>query len=160
MGRLTTNSKGLRKSGRVAGLALAEMTLRLMENWRDGMPDNDSALIGAAVVAINVGRFSRGRFDPSLKSLEQHFPPDKLTFCNVASIAAATGLNRETTRRKVQRMIEIGFIVREADGNLRFDTAMVGTERMHAVLESQLEVVRRAATDLLEEGIFELDSRG
>jgi len=36
----------------------------------------------------------------------------------------------------------------------------VGTERMHAVLESQLEVLRRAATDLLEEGIFEIDRPG
>jgi hypothetical protein len=154
---LKTSPEGLRGAGRIAGLALAEMTLRLMENWRIGMPDNDSALIGTAVVAINVGRFSRGGFDPVLKNLNNAFPPERLTFCNVASIAAATGLNRETTRRKVLRMIELGFIVREEDGNLRFNTDILETEQMHQLLERQLEVVRRAADGLLDGGIFELD---
>lgn len=38
--------------------------------------------------------------------------------CNAYSIAAATGLPRETVRRKIVRLVELGWITRHGNGHL------------------------------------------
>jgi hypothetical protein len=38
--------------------------------------------------------------------------------CNAYSIAAATGLPRETVRRKIVRLVELGWILRQSNGHL------------------------------------------
>lgn len=38
--------------------------------------------------------------------------------CNAYSIAAATGLPRETVRRKIARLVELGWISKRANGHL------------------------------------------
>ncbi|WP_211167139.1 hypothetical protein [Aromatoleum evansii] len=38
--------------------------------------------------------------------------------CNAYSIAAATGLPRETVRRKIVRLVELGWITRRGNGHL------------------------------------------
>ena len=58
------------------------------------------------------------------------------------SIAAATGLPRETVRRKIVRLVELGWIHRRGNGHLFItDDAL---EQFGAVLSS------RALTELLE----------
>lgn len=60
----------------------------------------------------------RAELDPDLESLENALSFDDLSPCNVNSIVAATGLNRETARRKIARLIEEDLLVRER-GRLR-----------------------------------------
>lgn len=38
--------------------------------------------------------------------------------CNAYSIAAATGLPRETVRRKIVRLVELGWVLRRSNGHL------------------------------------------
>lgn len=45
-------------------------------------------------------------------------PPCTLKPCNAYSIAAATGLPRETVRRKINRLVELGWISRRRNGHL------------------------------------------
>jgi hypothetical protein len=44
--------------------------------------------------------------------------PGALKPCNAYSIAAATGLPRETVRRKIARLVELGWISRRPNGHL------------------------------------------
>ena len=70
-------------------------------------------------------------------------PPDcGLKPCNAYSIAAATGLPRETVRRKIGRLIELGWICREDNGHL-FITE-IALEQFGSMLSS------RALAELLE----------
>ncbi len=45
-------------------------------------------------------------------------PPCVLKPCNAYSIAAATGLPRETVRRKIARLVELGWIRKRHNGHL------------------------------------------
>lgn len=55
--------------------------------------------------------------------------------CNAYSIAAATGLPRETVRRKIVRLIELGWIVRRGNGHLFITRAAV--DHFGALLSSR-----------------------
>lgn len=46
------------------------------------------------------------------------FATTDLKPCNAYSIAAATGLPRETVRRKIGRLVELGWICKHANGHL------------------------------------------
>jgi hypothetical protein len=143
------NSRGL-------GLRLALMTLRLLEHWRSHLGvDHDSALIILATAAITMEKFTRLEFDPELKNIRSAMPPELLTRCNISSIAAATGLNRETTRRKVQALANAGILLADKRGSFRLSpdyTLSVGTTEM---LRSQLQTVVRATNELLKDGILQ-----
>src|SRR3954447_24556034 len=106
-------------NSRPVGLRFALMTLRLMEHWRSHLDvDHDSAIIVLATAAITMEKFTRASFEPPLRDIRSDMPPAQLTKCNVGSIAAATGLNRETTRRKVNTLVAAGILVRD-DGFIR-----------------------------------------
>lgn len=78
---------------------------------------------------------------------------NELKPCNAYSIAAATGLPRETVRRKIVRLVDMGWIVRNDNGHLYItETAL---EQFGALLSSRalgelLETADRLRT-LLEE---------
>lgn len=46
----------------------------------------------------------------------------KMKPCNAYSIALATGLPRETVRRKIHRLVELGWITRHSNGHLFVST--------------------------------------
>jgi hypothetical protein len=146
------NSRGL-------GLRLALMTLRLLEHWRSHLGvDHDSALIILATAAITMEKFTRLDFDPELKDIRSAMPSELLTRCNISSIAAATGLNRETTRRKVQALAKAGVLLTDRKGSFRLSpdyTLSVGTTEM---LRSQLQTVVRATNELLKDGILQANA--
>lgn len=143
-------------STRPIGLRFAIMTLRLLEHWRSHLDrDGDSTLIVMATAAITMEKFTRLSFLPEHRDVRQAMPPDCLTKCNVSSIAAATGINRETTRRKVNALVDAGVLLKFDGGSLRLSpvyTRMVPTERM---MRSFLETLVQTANDLLREGILE-----
>ena len=72
------------------------------------------------MVAISAERLTRAELEDELRSLEEPVPRHKLTTCNVSSIASATGFNRETTRRYVNRLTEKGFLERTPEGAIAF----------------------------------------
>jgi hypothetical protein len=132
------------------------MTLRLLEHWRAHLGvDQDSALIVLATAAITMEKFTRLDFAAELKDIRNEMPSEMLTRCNISSIAAATGLNRETTRRKVQGLVTAGVLVAERRGSFRLNqtyTLSVGTNEL---LRSQLQTVVRATNGLLRDGILQ-----
>ncbi|THF63196.1 hypothetical protein E6C76_17710 [Pseudothauera nasutitermitis] len=67
----------------------------------------------------NLGELENGK-EVSARPLDRDEPCDtrSLRPCNAYSIAAATGLPRETVRRKIARLIELGWINRRHNGHL------------------------------------------
>jgi hypothetical protein len=143
-------------NSRPLGLRMAMMTLRLLEHWCEHLElDRDSALIVLATAAISMEKFTRTELDPHLKDIRTAMPADRLTHCNVSSIAAATGLNRETARRKVLALIELGILFSDSRGSIRLSADYTRRVRTSEMLRQQLETLVRTSNDLLKERIVE-----
>ena len=138
-------------NSRLIAIRLTILTLRLMENWRRNVSDYDSAMVLAAVVAITSERLTRSQLVPELRTLAREVPQDRLARCNISSIASATGLNRETARRKVNELIASGFLVRSADGVIGFTPGRFQSAETAILVRAQLEAVTRMLNDLLRD---------
>lgn len=137
---------------RLAGIQMAMLTLRCMEHYRNVAGDHDSALILLAVVAISSERLTRGGLEEGLRSLDAPLPPDQMGTCNVSSIAVATGFNRETARRHVNRLIERDVLQKGPDGTIQFTAGYMQSGQIAELLQLQLDTLGRSVTEFLRMG--------
>ncbi|UUR07525.1 hypothetical protein [Sphingomonas glaciei] len=131
---------------------MAILTLRCMEHYRDIAGGHESALVLLAVVAISAEKFTRGELSEDLRSLETPFPSEQLGSCNVSSIAVATGFNRETTRRYVNRLIERDVLQRRPDGTIQFMPGYLQSGQIADLLQLQLDTLGRSVSEFLRMG--------
>jgi hypothetical protein len=152
--QLTIDKQASAAMSRLTAIRLALLTSRAMENWRAGVGDNESAMILLAVVAITGERLTRAELPEALCSIETPLPPGYAAGCNISSIAAATGFNRETTRRKVSALIERGYLARSKQGEICFPTARQQDPATLDFVVKQLEAVARFANDSIRDGVL------
>jgi hypothetical protein len=152
--QLTIDKQASAAMSRLTAIRLALLTSRAMENWRAGIGDNESAMIQLAVVAITGERLTRTDLPADLCSVATPLPPGYAAGCNISSIASATGLNRETTRRKVSALIERGFLARSAGGGICFPAHRQEDPATIEFLLRQLEAITRFANDALRDGVL------
>ena len=145
-------------SSRLVGLRFSLMTLRMLEHWRAHLGvDHDSALIVLATAAITMEKFTRAELEPGLRNIRNDMPAGQLTKCNVGSIAAATGLNRETARRKVKALVAVGMLLNDG-GSIRLSGEYTRSVQTSDMMQRLLETLVHSTNDLVREGI--LRSRG
>lgn len=154
---LTVDEDAARSVGRPTAIALILFTMRWMEHWKHDVDDYDGAMILVAVVAITSGRLLRTDLSAEEKELEQVIGPERLARCNVSSIAAATGLNRETTRRKVNSLVGKGLLVKEASGPIGLAPGIVQRESTLTLVRRQLDGIARIANELIRLGVLKPD---
>ena len=152
--QLTIDNEATEANSRLTAIRLALLTSRAMENWRAGVGDNESAMIVLAVVAITGERLTRIELPRDLCSVATPLPPGFAAGCNISSIAAATGLNRETTRRKVNALVEAGFLARSADGEISYPIERQQDPATLDFVRKQLEAVARFANDAIRDGVL------
>jgi hypothetical protein len=152
--QLTIDNDATQANSRLTAIRLALLASRTMENWRQGVGDNDSAMILLAVVAICGERLTRTDLPEALRNVATPLPPGVAAECNVSSIAAATGLNRETTRRKVNALLEGGFLHRSEDGEISFPAERQQDPATIDFVRKQLEAVARFANDAIRDGVL------
>jgi hypothetical protein len=152
--QITIDNEASAAMSRLTAIRLALLTSRAMENWRAGVGDNESAMILLAVVAITGERLTRIELPAPYRSVATPLPPGFAAGCNISSIASATGLNRETTRRKVSALIERGYLARSAGGEICFPPARQQDPANLDFVRKQLEAVARFANDALRDGVL------
>jgi hypothetical protein len=151
--RLVMDKTEVESNTRLIGIRLSIMTLRCMTNWRELVDDCDKLLILMAVAAITGERFTRGdALEEPYRDLRTTIPKDRNQYGNVTSIAAATGLNRETTRRKINELIEARILMRTAGTRVRFNPASRQVDRVLDLVRRQLDVVIRHTNELIRDG--------
>ena len=155
MVRLTTPAEKAASKSRLVGIRLAVLTLRFRENWQRLFGDQDSTLIALAIVAIASERLLRAELDPEFESLEKPMPLADLSPCNINSIASATGLNRETARRKVNQLVESGLLVKQG-GAISLAPGFTQQALAGDVVQAQLDEIRRAVNDLMRMGAIDV----
>lgn len=143
--------------GRVAGVAVAAYTMRAMERWRQNLTDYDCVMIMISVIAISSARLLRTGLPPDSRGLAEPIDPALLSKVNISSIAHATGLNRETVRRKVNDLVEQGLLTRFADGGIGFRPGLVQEERIRTQVRGQLGEIAAIADQLIRIGVLSGD---
>lgn len=142
------------EDGRVAGVALATYTMRALERWRANLTDYDCVAIMIAVIAISSERLLRSGFPDEYRSLAAPMDPKLLSKVNISSIAHATGLNRETARRKVNDLIEQGLLTRFEDGSVGYRPGLIQEDRIRSQVRGQLGEIATVANQLMRLGVL------
>jgi len=142
------------EQSRLVLLILTTLTLRLMSRWREaleqalgGETDYESTVIVGAVLAINGEKLLRANLDLPLHSLKNPLPYELLTRCNVSSLAAATRLNRETVRRKIEQLVSRGVLTKE-NRSIHIDHGLLQLPIADETIEAHLRAFARAANQL------------
>lgn len=136
---------------RSVALLLARHEIRNIRRWFEEF-DRDILLpiLLGEIALHNIGALEngpshtgKGRTKPGGRAEGPESPYDcVLKPCNAYSIAAATGLPRETVRRKIVRLVELGWINRRDNGHLFVTQAAL--EHFGGLLSS------RELTELME----------
>ena len=143
-------------NSRLTAIRLVVLTARFMELWRRGTRDTDTVMILIAVAAITAERLTRIELDEEMKALEHSFPSALLAPCNISSIAAATGLNRETARRRVNAMVKEGSLVRNDKGEVYFPPGLLQQPGTRKLIRKQLEMLTRFVNDSIRDGVLRI----
>jgi hypothetical protein len=141
-------------NSRLTAIRAATMLMRSMELWRRNRLDPENVLIILAVISITSEKLVRGPLDPKYHDLSTYLPLEQLQGCNVASVAAATGLNRETVRRRVRDLIGAGSLIRTEAGEIALPPEKVNEDSALELVRRQLEAVTRFANDSLRDGVL------
>jgi Fic family protein len=142
---------------RLAAHRLISMRLRLLALWREVTGGDEESLILMAVIAITGDRLTRHDVNPELRNMANPVPRSLLGKCNISSIAGATGLNRETARRAINRLIERGTLERAQDRSIHFTAGRMQGENAYRVSQMQLEEFTRTANALIRDGVLRID---
>lgn len=153
-GSLFVDNDAAKAKSRLAHIALLNLNLRFMENWRTAqiaagrtVLDYESLMIVMAIIVISAETILRAELESGLHSLAQQLPASKFRKVNFSSIAAATAINRETVRRKVNNLERAGWLVRNKDG-IRIVQGVIPFEVLHDIIGAQLDALTRTANYL------------
>jgi hypothetical protein len=147
---------GADANSRLTAIRVTVLTARLMELWRRGERDTDTAMILIAVAAITSERLTRIDLEEEMRALEHPVPPELIGTCNISSIAAATGLNRETARRRVNKLIGKGTLVRNERGDIYFPPGFLQRPEARTLVRKHLETVARFLNESLKDGVLKI----
>ena len=157
---LSVDNDVIEAKSRLAHIALLNLNLRFMENWRaaqieagSSVLDTDSLMIVMAIIVISADRVLRSELDPDLQSLVQRLPSSKIAKVNLSSIAAATAINRETVRRKVNNLEKMGWVLRDKDG-IRMVPGVISYKVLRKIIGAQLDALTGAANQLVKLGVL------
>jgi hypothetical protein len=133
------------------GLAAVDGLLRILRAAGETYGnDYEATIIYWSVALASVGRFMRSDDLPLLIESEAPLPEDAHHLVSARAIAEATGLPRETVRRKIAHLVAEGHLVQEAKGVRTFspllehrgnrgfvELATREIRRINAVMDSQ-----------------------
>jgi hypothetical protein len=114
--------------------------------------DLESAML---FLSISIRNSEKVMSDPKLRekygSYKVPIPDEDVLLISRMALARATGLPRETVRRKVAKLIAKGWVI-ECDGGLRARPDLNRDPRYIAALEPQAQNLRRLFTVLVSTG--------
>ena len=155
---ISVDQKQAVAKSRIAAWRLISMRLRLLASWREVTSGHDESLVLMAVIAITGDRLFAQESSSEFENMATPVPRKMLGRCNISSIAAATGLNRETARRVVGKLIDRGILERDADRSIHFTEGRMQGKNAYMISRVQLEEFARTANGLIRDGVLKLEA--
>lgn len=138
---------GAHNKSRLALVFMAALTLRCIEIWRNSLGADDDldctdTMIVLAVFTIAAEKMTRNHDGVPL-DLNEPIPLNQLTKVNVSSIATAIGVNRETTRRRIETLKSKGLLTSEPGGSIVVGRRVVQNPAFRStVIDQVVKLVR------------------
>lgn len=134
---------------RAAAVLLARYQIRSLRRvFEDFERDILLPILLGEIALHNIGALENG--GDAILSGDTEQIALRLRPCNAYSIAAATGLPRETVRRKIVRLVELGWITRRDNGHLyltpqaiEYFGALLGSRDLPELLDTAERIRRR-----------------
>ena len=157
---LSVDNEALETKSRLVHIALLNLNLRFMENWRSAQIglagpefDYESLVILMAIVVISVEKVLRTELEPDLQTLARELPKSRVGRVNLSSIAAATAINRETVRRKVNNLQKAGWVLRDKEG-IRTVRGAIPYDVIRNIIGVQLDALTSTVNQLEKLGVL------
>ncbi len=119
--------------------------------------DIDLAIIAGAAAMVATEGLMR---DPSIRQEFANIATvvgDRQRGCNALSIAEATGLPRETVRRKMKRLVDMGILVRRSVGDYIWQPGVLQSAPYRQLMDDLSAETMRLLNDCLEQELFVLE---
>jgi hypothetical protein len=116
--------------------------------------------VGLVVVAgaVAVANLEPGMRDPAFRrafsSIDTEIGIERQRGCNALSIAESTGLPRETVRRKINRLIEKGILMRRGAGDYVLQPGVLQSAPFAALFRDLTDETIRLVNECLDEEIL------
>ena len=117
--------------------------------------DIELATISEAIAlsAIEPG-MRDAKFREKFRSVQEVVGTDRQRGVNALSIAAATGIPRETTRRKIRKLIELGAIMELRRGQYVMRPGFLQQKSLQAPFDQLINDTARFINESLDHGLF------
>lgn len=116
--------------------------------------DLDLALVGEVIGAAGIEPGLRdAAFREHYKYFDRAVSVDDLRSVNAASIAVATGIPRETVRRRIKQLIKLGYVVEKEPARYVLKPGILLRPRHQAAFALGIEQTVRFINELLENGV-------
>jgi hypothetical protein len=121
--------------------------------------DLDLAVIAEAVAAAALdARMREPTFLEQYRSIDKVVGVERQRGVNALSIAAATGIPRETARRKIKRLLELGVLVETGRGKYVLKPGYIQSPAMRTMFEELTRASLRFVNDCLDQRVLEVVS--
>jgi hypothetical protein len=152
--------QGREETSRLLAMALGRYFQRVCRLYRTvAAGDIDLAIIASAASLAGVESAMRDpAFRQQFANLQSVIGEDRQRGCNALSIAEATGLPRETVRRKMKRLVDLGFLVRRDGGDYVLRAGVVQSSPHTEMVEELAAETLRLLNECLEQGIFAIET--
>lgn len=116
--------------------------------------DLDLALVAEIIGTAGVEPGMRdAAYRQKHRDFEAAIPVDEQRAVNASSIAVATGMPRETVRRKIRKLLELGFIVEKEPARYVLKPGVLMEPARQAGFARGIEQTVRFMNELLENGV-------
>ncbi len=117
--------------------------------------DVDLVVVAGAVAIANL---EAGMRDPAFRKafsrVDTEIGIDQQRGCNALSVAESTGLPRETVRRKINRLIEMGILARRGAGDYVLQPGILRTGPFIDLFRDLTDETVRLVNECLDEEIL------
>lgn len=116
--------------------------------------DLDLALVGEVIGAVGIEPGLRdAAFREHYKYFDRPVSVEDLRSVNAASIAVATGIPRETVRRRIKQLLKLGYVVEKEPSRYVLRPGILLEPRHQAAFALGIEQTVRFINELLESGV-------
>jgi hypothetical protein len=121
--------------------------------------DIDLVVVAGSVAIANIETRMRDKdFRREFRDVSTVVGIDRQRGCNALSVAEATGLPRETVRRKINRLVEMGILVRRGVGDYVLRPGVIQTPPFADMFRDMSDELLRMVNECLDEEVFSVSS--